>query len=358
MSEKVKNKSEHRCKICDKAYASASSLCNHNNKYHLFKNKPIVKTSNDKILPDNNTVKVEEDKQYSCKYCNKLFAYKQSKYDHQKNYCKVKDKINKDTENELKITENELKITENELKMKEMELQLKIKENEILKLKLQLQKSKTADIVTVNQLNKLLLERHNQYQNYVNNLNGNIHNGNNVQNIVNNFQLVGFGKEEDITEKLTKKEKKQIINSRYKCLEKIIEIVHCGKYDQFKNILVTNIKDNYMFRYDENKGQFVLATKDEVIHSLIDNRMYELEIIYDELLEDNKLDEKTKDIIEDFINKLNNDAKYTDSDGKEHKTYKQYKVNEIKLILYNNKDKITNDISLLLKMSDYDCEKE
>lgn len=206
----------------------------------------------------------------------------------------------------------------------------------------------------MNQLNKLLLERHNQYQNYINNINnGNIYN-NNVQNIVNNFQLIGFGKEEDIIERLTNKEKKQIMDSRYKCLEKIIEIVHCGKYNQFKNILVTNIKDNYMFKYDDAKGQFVLSTKDDVINSLIDNRMYELETIYDEMLEKNILDEKTKDIIEEFINKLNNESKYTDSDGKEHKTYKQYKVNEIKLILYNNKDKISNDISLLLTTSDYE----
>jgi hypothetical protein len=41
-----------------------------------------------------------------------------------------------------------------------------------------------------------------------------------------NFQLVGFGKEE-ITELLTNNEKKLIMNSKYDCLEKLIEIVHC-----------------------------------------------------------------------------------------------------------------------------------
>jgi hypothetical protein len=192
------------------------------------------------------------------------------------------------------------------------------------------------------------LERHNQYQNYINNINnGNINNYNG--NIVNNIQLIGFGKEENIIERLTNREKKLILDSRYKSLEKLIEIVHCGKYNEFKNILVTNMKNNYMYKYDDNRCQFVLATKDEVINSLIDNRMYELETIYDTFLEENKIDEKTKDIIEKFINKLNYDeSKYTDSDGCVHDTYKHYKVNEIKLILYNNKDKITNDISLIL----------
>jgi hypothetical protein len=263
-------------------------------------------------------------------YCNKTFNRKDNQKRHEKN-CKEKDK-------ELS-------------NVKQLELQLKIKEQEILKLKLKLQKSKKADIVTVNQLNKLLLERHKQYQNYINNINnGNINNYNG--NVVNNIQLIGFGKEENIIERLTYKEKKLILNSRYKSLEKLIEIVHCGKYNEFKNILVTNAKDNYAYKYDSSKGQFVLSTKDEVINSLIDNRMYELETIYDSFLEENKIDEKTKDIIEIFINKINNDdTNYTDSDGNTHDTYKHYKVDQVKLILYNNKDKMISDISLILTTS-------
>ena len=50
-----------------------------------------------------------------------------------------------------------------------------------------------------------------------------------------------------------------------------------------------------------------------------------------------------------MINKINySDSKYTYFDGKEHVNYKQYKINEIKILLFNNQDKITNDISLLL----------
>ena len=34
MNNKVNSKSEFRCKICNKIYASSSSLCNHNKKFH------------------------------------------------------------------------------------------------------------------------------------------------------------------------------------------------------------------------------------------------------------------------------------------------------------------------------------
>jgi hypothetical protein len=109
------------------------------------------------------------------------------------------------------------------------------------------------------------------------------------------------------------------------------------------------MKDNYMYKYDDKLGHFILSTKADILNSLIDYRLGDLEIIYNDLLEKNKLDDKTKDIIEKFINKINNDeSKYTDYDGKEHENYKQYKINEIKILLFNNQDKITNDISLLL----------
>mgnify|MGYP003346727627 FL=1 len=49
--------------------------------------------------------------------------------------------------------------------------------------------------------------------------------------------------------------------------------------------------------------------------------------------------------MEDFINTM--------SYGNEHD--KRYQINEIKLLLFNNKDKITNDISLMLTVNEVDC---
>ena len=212
-----------------------------------------------------------------------------------------------------------------------------------------------ADNVTLRKLNKMLLERHNRIKNSTINSNNNITNNiqNNNQKIINNFNLIGFGKEDNIHEVLTNKEKRLILNAKYCSLDKLIEIVHCGKYHQFKNIIITNMKDNYMYKYDEKQGVFVLSTKADVLNSLIGYRLDDLEVIYDELLSQNKVDENTKDCIEKFINRINyNNSKYMDIDGNYHENYKEYKISEIKLLLYNNQDKITNDLSLLLSTNE------
>ena len=315
---------EYSCKICNKKYSSQSSLCNHNKRFHsdilVKKSHEFVKTSQEKV---------KNSKEFYCKYCNKQFSYKQSKYDHQKNYCKIKN--------------NNIEIKNKDIELEKIKLKLAKEEKEILKLKIKLEKSSKIDNITLKKLNKKLLERNNLIKNSTVNSHNSTQN-----NIVNNYQLVGFGKEE-VVELLTNKEKKLIMNAKYGCLEKLVETIHCGKYNQFKNIIITNMKDQYMYKYDADKGQFILSTKIEVLNSLINYRLDDLEVIYNDLLEDNKLDEKTKDIIEIFVNKINySDSKFTDYDGKDHETYKQYKINEIKVLLYNNYDKITNDISLLL----------
>jgi predicted PolB exonuclease-like 3'-5' exonuclease len=49
------------------------------------------------------------------------------------------------------------------------------------------------------------------------------------------------------------------------------------------------------------------------MHSLVDYRTNDLDVIYNDLIKLNKIDDKTKDIIEDFINRmLNIDKKHED----------------------------------------------
>ena len=323
----------NKCNICNKIYKSYKSLWNHNKKYHI---NGVIQSN---FLVTEISKKVTE-KSITCKYCNKIFKHKQNKHAHEKNVCQPKhNKAQQEKEeNDKKRLELEI-IKENNIRLKE--------EARILNLKLKLQKSEKVDNITLKKLNKLLLERHNRIKNST----VNSHNNNTINNnhIVNNFQLIGFGKEDDLCDTLTKHDKKLIMNAKYCCLEKLVEIVHCGKYSQFKNIIITNMKDNYMYKYDDKKGVFVLSTKSDVLNSLINYRLGDLEIIYNDLLEKNKLDENTKNCIEKFVNKINySDSKYIDSDGKDHENFKEYKISEIKVLLFNNQDKITNDISLLL----------
>jgi hypothetical protein len=322
---------EYKCIICNKKYKTYQTLWKHNKKFHLT----TVIDSNINVIE--NSKNVIENNNYSCKYCNKEFKLRQYRWSHEKNVCQPKhNKVQQEKEeNDKKRLELEI-IKENNIRLKE--------EARILNLKLKLQKSEKVDNITLKKLNKLLLERHNRIKNST----VNSHNTINNNQIINNFQLIGFGKEE-VTETLTKQDKKLIMNARYNSLDKLIEIIHCGKYNQFKNIIITNMNNNYMYKYDDKVGHFVLSTKTDILNSLIDYRLDDLEIIYNDLLEKNKLDENTKDIIEKFINKINHcESKYTDYEGKEHDNYKQYKINEIKVLLFNNQDKITNDISLLL----------
>ena len=300
------NKKTYICNICNKNYSGYNSLWFHNKKFHS----------------ENSDCNLS----YKCKHCNCEYKHKQSKWKHEQNCSNI-----------------ELNKLQEENKQNELLLQLAKEEKEILKLKLKLQKSTKIDNITLKKLNKLLMERNNFIKNATINFSNNIQ-----YNIINNFKLIGFGKEE-IIETLTNTEKKKILNAKYGSLEKLIEIVHCGTYNQFKNIIITNMKDNFMYKYDDNKGQFILSTKNDVLNSLINYRLEDLEVIYNDLLEKNKLDNTTKDIIEKFINKINySDSKFTDCDGKIHDNYKEYKINEIKILLFNNQDKITNDISLLL----------
>ena len=251
---------EHKCNICNKNYASKQSLWNHNNKFHnniisqksaknqsknhptSVKNQPIVIQS---VLDTKHNI-------LECKYCNKSYKHIQSRWKHEQ-------KCNIINENNLELDKikEETKQKEVELLLKKEELLLKKEEAKILQLKLKLQQADKVDNITLNKLNKMLLKHNNRIKNSTVNSHNTI---NNIQNIQNNFQLVGFGKEE-ITEVLTNNEKKLIMNSKYGCLEKLIEIVHCGKYNQFKNVILTNMKDNYMYKYDDSKGCFVLGTK-------------------------------------------------------------------------------------------------
>jgi len=333
MNKKVNSLECNGCKICNKTYASKSSLCNHNKKFHnLITTNNNFLTTNNNLLTTNNNHDVNEPvndqlsnvKKYSCRYCNKIYNIQQSRWKHEK-ICK-----NKKPED------------------KKLELLIKKEEAKILKLKIKLENSDKIDNITLKKLNKKLMERNNLIKNST----VNSHNTNIQNNTIINYNLIGFGRE-NITENLTLKDKKQIINARYHCLEKLVEIVHCGNYNQFKNIIITNIKDNYMYKFEENKGQFILSSKNEVMNSLVEYRMCDLEVIYNDLVSLNKIDNKTKDIIEDFINRINYiDKKHEDWNGKVHENYKQYKINEIKILLYNNQDKISNDISLFLSTNE------
>jgi len=309
----------YTCAICDKYYSSQRALLNHRRRFHEI------------YCIDRDRRKDEIKNCYICQYCDKEYKISQSRWYHEKK-CKI--------ENEKKEEENrvlELKNQQLEKELEEMKIKEKQKNEEIIKLQKKLLSSKRLDNKTFKAVNKILMDRSNS---------NNITNSNNIIN--NNYPILSLGNEE-LTNVLTMDQKKQIMNSRLGSLEKIVEITHCGELNQFKNIIITNLKDNYAYRYDDKVGYFVTVPKTDLLEDVIMNRVMDIETIYDELQSANKINEKTKKLIQDFLDKMaNNDEPFFDNETK-YENFKSYKTNNIKILLYNNQDRITKDIALLIK---------
>ncbi len=270
------------CETCNKNYKSYQTLWKHNKKFHIDnpvdgKPKVNIKDSIDNI------------KKYECLYCKLEFAYKQSKYRHQLN-CKEKQNSKK---NKL-IEQNEELI-----KMITILLNNKCK----------------VHPKTLEKMQKKISE-YNQ-----NNNNGNINNGtiNNTYNI----NIIALG-QENISELLSQQQKLNILNRKYQSLYHLIKLVHFNdQFPQFKNIAITNNKTNEAHLYDPDSKSFKVVDKNELITDLIEYRICDIEDFFLELKEE--LDETTKKIIEDVVDKRGDD---TDT------------IDRVKLLVFNNKKNI------------------
>jgi hypothetical protein len=123
MSENKKiHLTEYKCKECNKTYASQSSLCNHNKKFHAPPSNPVVNmgnhVANHPVTIDNTTVKIEaEEKKYNCRHCNNIYSTKQSRWRHEKSCKKESPIINNNVITTLqnKITELENKLNTHQI---------------------------------------------------------------------------------------------------------------------------------------------------------------------------------------------------------------------------------------------------
>ena len=313
----------YKCINCDKEYSCYKSLWTHNKKHHNG-----IKTVETKVEEE-----VKNTNEYSCRICNKMYKYKQTRFRHEKTCTSIKQ-----PSVELEVEKTKLERTKIEQENTKIEVEKEKMKQKTLELQIKLQGMKQIDNKTFKALNKLLIDRSTTNNTM-----------NNTQNITNNYKIFSIGNE-DVVKTLSMDDKRTILNRRICSLDKMVEMVHCGDYNMFKNIIITNLKDKYAYMYDENKGYFIITTKTDVLDNLMTNRMMDLEAVYDELSSANKIDEKTKKMIQSFLDKMENDKEpYTDEvEDVEHANYKAYKMNRIKILLYNNQDKITRDIAFLI----------
>uniref|UniRef100_A0A6C0EF27 C2H2-type domain-containing protein n=1 Tax=viral metagenome TaxID=1070528 RepID=A0A6C0EF27_9ZZZZ len=301
---------EFKCKKCNKKYASYQSLWIHNKKFHTNINNTVengtskvaygtkmvdngtllnTTTSSTKknISINNNLI----EKKKKCKFCERVFNDCSNKCKHEK-ICKKKINVLDST----------------------IDKKFEVFTNKILEI---IKKEAKIHPKTLQKINKNLI------------------NSNNTTNNSNNkiINIVKFGAE-NISEILEKKEIFKILNSRYKSLEERIRTVHFNKNrPEMRNIYITNLRDNIAHIYNGDK--FEAVSKNSILNELINNHLENIEISFEDYKE--KLPEKTCEVLEKFIKKIQDeDSEMIDEDNnRKFKNYREFKINEIKLMIYN-----------------------
>ncbi len=341
-------KDEHKCNICNKIFSSYKTLWTHNKNIHKNNNTISKLIVSNKY--DNSQLKIN--KIYKCKYCNNEYNHKQSRWTHEKK-CKIifdenEQKEQKKQNTKIKLAEInkeiELAKINKEIKLAEINKEIELKKIEVKKENSLIKKEqKLHETTTIKKINKMLRQKINMKNSNNNNTINNIQNNNIVHN---HFKIEPFGKE-NILNTITDKEKKLIINQGFGSIEKLIEITNAGKYDQFKNIIITNKRENTAHIFDDKSGTFISCDKNWALSKLVSNRLDDIEEIYNELDENNKLNNSTKKILSNFFIKFMDENKiYIDenANNKEHKNYSDFKVDNVNNLLFNYQDKIINDI--------------
>ena len=319
----------YTCILCNKLYSSYQSLWIHNKKYHKTNiskksadNKPNISQISADSKPNNIQISADNKIKYNCKFCNKIYLHCQSRWRHEQN-CKINNN------------------------------------NEIEKLKKTINEMKEQFVLILKEKGKM---HHKTLQKINNQLNNNSHNNINNSIITNNINntYVKFG-ELDYQKILNGKQIKHILNQQYMSLEESIKQIHFNEdLPEYSNIFITNMKDDLAYVF--NGKQFISVRKNEMLTELIDNHVKEINFSLEK--NKNKLNERYVIRLEKFLDMLNdNNTKFTDQDNKRiYPSYKAYKLNSIKLLIYNKSDKkkldTLNTIELEEKIYEIDTESE
>jgi hypothetical protein len=293
----IKNR-YYSCEKCNKDYSSYKSLWNHNKKFHdnYINQNQLLSTIDQPNINQNQLLNGK----YNCRYCSKSYDIIQSRWKHEQK-CK---NILKDKNDRVKILEETID-------------DLKQQITNILKEKGHLH-------------HKTLQKFNNQVTNTIQNMN--INNGTIINNTYVKFGDICYEKIFSNSEILS------ILNKQYMALEEGISKTHFNdSLPEYSNIFITNLRDDVAYVF--NGKEFITVKKHEILNELIDTHINEINLSFEK--NKNKLKEKYAERIEKFLNKLNdNYTKYTDPENnRTYSNYKAYKMDAIKLAIYNGSDK-------------------
>ena len=90
------------------------------------------------------------------------------------------------------------------------------------------------------------------------------------------------------------------------------------------------MQNNIAYKYDNKTNNFITVSKNELLDEIINERLYDINEFYNEYKDD--ITNKMQSIIEKFISNMSNED------------YELRKKNDVKLIIYNNRDKVSKEI--------------
>lgn len=235
-------------------------------KLHQDNTKFAPKTPNlhqicTKITPKNDEIIILENK---CNYCNKIFTRSTSLRRHELNRCKVK------------------------------------QNQESNQLILQQQRQTNNSLIPAfGNDNQLQNSNNNNSNNRVMNNSNNSVNNNTVNNTIN---IVPLGKE-DLVNFFTNEQQIFILNKMFGSFIYLIESVHVsGKYPQFQNISITNLRSNVGYSFDEKKQTFIAQKQTDLLASLIDIRLDDIRDFLENVKD--SLNQKVIEKIESLISEV------------------------------------------------------
>jgi len=240
---------EFLCDKCNQTFKYKSFLEKHLNKKIPCNKKEIIDNSNDiEVIKREYNYAVNKITKCNkktidnfCGFCKNTFASKTNLVKHIKNVCKIKKKL-------------------------ELETQL-------IKLKYDLLKEKEKNKEINKEINKENKEKNTQ--NITNITNNNTQN---ITNITNNLTLqirINSYGDEDLSH-ITFDDYKNCLEKTYPGLFKYIQLVHLNKdAPQNHNILLTNERSKFIKVF--KNGKFRREYKDDILEEILDNNMIRLE---------------------------------------------------------------------------------
>jgi len=137
---------------------------------------------------------------------------------------------------------------------------------------------------------------------------------------------------------LTEQDKTKIINCRLLAIEESIKHIHFNKdKPEYQNIKINNLRSNIALVHDGEK--FNAMNQYSAISSLIDNHVESIEQILDD--KKSSLPIRTAERLEMLISKLGDNYKkiIDEVSNRTFKSYKDYKVDTVKHMIYNESNK-------------------